>query len=200
MNTYQELVHSVVITKKNRLKSFDPSLQLVGTGRSAFAFRIKSSNKVIKIFFPACEYIAKEEAEIYRSLEGIHYFPCIYEAGLNYVVMDYIEGETLFDCMTHGKVVTNDHIKEIDLALALASETGLNPSDIHLRNIFITSADEIKLIDVARYRQMKDCKQWSNLKKAHRQFYRKGFKKIPSPLLNAVAFLYKRGLIPSYRI
>lgn len=202
LNTYKELVQSVIITKKNRLLSYDPSLQLVGTGRSAFAFRIKCSDKVIKIFFPSCEYIAREEAEIYTSLEGIHYFPCIHEAGLNYVVMDYIEGDTLFDCITHGRVITTDHIKEIDLALALASETGLNPSDIHLRNIFITPADEIKLIDVARYRQMKDCPQWSNLKKAHRQFYRKYsfLKKIPSFLLNAVAFLYKRGLIPSYRL
>lgn len=201
LNNYEELVRSVVITKKNRLVSYDPSLQLVGTGRSAFVFRIESSNEAIKVFFPSCEYIAKEEAEIYKSLEGIQYFPCIYEAGLNYVVMDYVEGETLFDCMTHGKVVTNDHIKEIDVALALASETGLNPSDIHLRNIFITPANEIKLIDVARYRQRKDCKQWSNLKKAYRQFYRTSFfKKIPSPLLNVVAFLYKRGLIPSYRV
>lgn len=202
VNRYQELVQSVIITKKNRLLSHDPSLQLVGTGRSAFAFRIENSNTVIKIFFPSCEYIAREEAEIYTLLEGIHYFPRIHEAGLNYVVMDYIEGDTLFDCITHGKAVTTDHIKEIDHALALASETGLNPSDIHLRNIFITSADEIKLIDVARYRQMKDCPQWSNLKKAHRQFYRKHFflKKIPSSFLNAVAFLYKRGLIPSYRV
>lgn len=202
MSMYQELVNSVVINKKNRLMDFNPFLHLVGTGRSAFVFRIESSNKAIKVFFPDSVYIAKEEAEIYRSLKNIPYFPCIYETGANYVVMDYVERDTLFDCMTNGRVITEAHIKEIDHALALASSTGLNPSDIHLRNIFITPDDEIKLIDVARYRQKKDCKQWGNLKKAHRQFYCKRFfsKKVPSSFLNTVAFLYKKGLIPSYRL
>lgn len=202
MSMYQELVHSITINKKNRLVGFHPSLQLVGTGRSAFVFRVKCSNKAIKVFFPQSVYIAKEEAEIYQTLKGIHYFPCIYETGANYVVMDYVEGDTLFDCMTNGRVITDAHIKEIDYALSLAANTGLNPSDIHLRNIFITPDNQVKLIDVARYRQKKDCRQWSNLKKAHRQFYRKRFfwKKVPSAFLNAVAFLYKKGLIPSYRL
>ncbi|WP_303965645.1 protein kinase family protein [Sporosarcina ureae] len=199
---YQELVDSIIINNKNRLLDYNSSLQLVGTGRSAFVFRLISSNKAIKVFFPDSTYIAKEEAVVYQSLTSIRYFPCIYETGANYVVMDYIEGDTLFDCMTKGRVITDAHIKEIDYALSLASNTGLNPSDIHLRNIFITPDDQVKLIDVARYRQKKDCRQWSNLKKAHRQFYRKRFfwKKVPSAFLNAVAFLYKRGLIPSYRL
>ncbi|MCZ2259745.1 protein kinase family protein [Sporosarcina sp. G11-34] len=201
MGNYLELVNSVIINKKNRLISHDKSLKLVGTGRSAFVFRMRSSNKAIKVFFPDFTHIAKEEAEIYKLLQDINYFPSIYETGLNYVVMDYVDGYTLFECMTHGRIITSDHINEIDYALSLASDLGLNPSDIHLRNIFITSTDEIKLIDVARFRQMKDCRQWSNLKKAHRQFYRKRFflKKIPYPFLNIVAFLYKKGLIPYYR-
>lgn len=202
MNNYLELANSVVFNKKNRLISYDKSLKLIGTGRSACVFKVKSLNKAIKVFFPDSTYIAKEEAEIYQSLQDISYFPFIYEAGVNYIVMDYIDGYTLFECMTHGRIITSDHIKEIDYALSLASDLGLNPSDIHLRNIFITSDDEIKLIDVARYRQLKDCRQWNNLKKAHRQFYSKRYflKKIPSPFLNIVAFLYKKGLIPYYRL
>lgn len=201
MSNYLELVNTVIINKKNRLISKDSSLQLIGTGRSAFVFRIKSSDKAIKVFFPDYIDVAKEEAEIYKMLQDIHYFPAIYETGLNYIVMDYIDGSTLFECMTRGISITPDHINEIDTALSLASDLGLNPSDIHLRNIFITSTGEIKLIDVARYRQVKDCRQWRNLKKAYRQFYRKRFflKKIPYPVLNAVAFLYKKGLIPCYR-
>ena len=52
LDTYQALAKTVIINKKNRLISYDDSLTLVGTGRSAFVFRIKSSNKAIKIFFP----------------------------------------------------------------------------------------------------------------------------------------------------
>ena len=37
----------------------------------------------------------------------------------------------------------------------LARQRGLNPSDIHLRNIFLTDRGEIKVIDVARFGQKK---------------------------------------------
>ncbi len=201
MNTFQELAKTVIIRKKNRLISYDDSLILVGTGRSAFVFRIKTTNKAIKVFFPDFIHIAKEEAAIYKALQDITYFPSIYDSGLNYIVMDYIDGQTLFECMTQGKLITSAHINEIDYALSLASNLALNPSDIHLRNIFITSNDEIIIIDVARFRQVKDCRQWDNLKKAYYQAYTRRFfaKKMPAPLLNIVAFLYKKGLLPSYR-
>ena len=201
MYTYQELANTVIINKKNQLIDYIDLLELAGTGRSAFVFKIKSTNKAIKIFFPEFEYIAKQEAGIYQVLHEISYFPSIYDSGMNYIVMDYIDGHTLFECMTHGKIITSAHIKEVDYALSLASKRGLNPSDIHLRNIFITTNGEIKIIDVARFRQTKDCRQWSDLKKAYYQLYRKRFfsKKIPASLLNIVAFLYKKGLLPSYK-
>lgn len=201
MNTFQELAKTVIIKKKNRLIAYDDSLILVGTGRSAFVFRIKTSFKAIKVFFPDFIHIAKEEAAIYKILQDITYYPSIYESGSNYIVMDYIDGQTLFQCMTQGKLITTAHINEIDYALSLASNLALNPSDIHLRNIFITSNDEIIIIDVARFRQTKDCKQWENLKKAYYHVYTSRFfvKKMPAPLLNIVAFLYKKGIIPLYR-
>ncbi|MFX3673388.1 MAG: protein kinase family protein [Paenisporosarcina sp.] len=199
MDTYSELAKTVIISsKKNRLLHYDDSLTLVGTGRSAFVFRIKSSSKVIKIFFPEFTYIAKEEAEIYRVLRDISYFPTIYDSGLNYLVIDYVEGYTLFECINYGIPITEYHISEIDQALSLASDRGLNPSDIHLRNILITSNNEIKLIDVARFKQTKNCTQWNDLKFAYRHLYKKRFfpKKIPAPLMNIMAFFYKKLLVP----
>lgn len=201
MNTYQELANSVVISpKKNRLLHYDDSLKLIGTGRSAFVFRINNSNKAIKVFFPDFTYIAKEEADIYLALQDISYFPTIYDSGLNYIVMDYIEGRTLFECVNQGIPITTDHIKEIDTALRLAANKGLNPSDIHLRNIIITSNNDIKLIDVARFRQTKDCTQWSDLKSAYLLYYKKPYfpKKIPAPVMNTVAYFYKKKFIPSH--
>jgi predicted Ser/Thr protein kinase len=200
LNTYRALAKSVIINKKNRLVLYDDSLKHIGTGRSAFVFRIKDSNKAIKVFFPEFTYIAKEEAEIYQLLQNISYYPSIHDAGSNYIVMDYIEGFTLFDCISRGKFITPNHIKEIDYALSLAIARGLNPSDIHLRNLIITTNGEIKIIDVARFRQKKKCKQWQDLKKAYYRLYLKRYfpKKIAAIHLNIVAFLYKKGLLPSY--
>ena len=198
MKTYQELANTVVISpKKNRLLHYDDSLKLVGTGRSAFVFRINNSSMAIKVFFPNYTYIAKEEADIYIALHDISYFPTVYDSGLNYIVMDFIEGRTLFECVNQGIPITAEHIKEIDAALLLASNRGLNPSDIHLRNIFITSSNDIKLIDVARFRQTKDCTQWSDLKSAYVHYYMKRYfpKKIPATIMNTVAFFYKKQLI-----
>lgn len=202
MKSYQALANTVVIDKKNRLIRYDDSLELVGTGRSAFVFRINASNRAIKVFFPAFISIAKEEAEIYKILQNIPYYPVMHDFGLNYIVIDYIEGLTLFECLAQGEIITRAHIKEIDFALSLARDRELNPSDIHLRNIFITADGKIKMIDVARFRQRKHCRQWHDLKKAYNQYYRKRFipKKIAVWQLNMIAFLYKKRLLPSYRI
>lgn len=198
MKTYEQLAASVVFSRKGdtiTLLNKDSSLQYVGEGRSAFVFRIKHTRKVIKIFFPEYSFIAKEEADIYRQLEGVPYYPCLYAAGNNYIVIDYIEGMTLFSCLTKGKRITAQHIEEIDKALELARAQGLNPSDIHLRNILITNDEKIMLIDVARFRQRKRCKQWTDLKMSYEKYYTLPLfpKKISPFILNKIAELYKKN-------
>ncbi|MBS4210208.1 protein kinase family protein [Bacillus sp. FJAT-50079] len=195
LSFYNELAASVVIDKQNnKLIQFDQSLTLAGVGRSAFVFKIKDTNKAIKVFFPQFNQIAQEEADIYNRIQHIDYYPTLYEAGPNYIVIDYIEGHTLFECLTLGIRISEDHIKEVDLALSLAENEGLTPSDIHLRNIFLTSQEEIKIIDVARFRQTKHYKQWEHLKRAFYRLYSISLfpKKIPAFILNLIAALYKK--------
>lgn len=198
MDTYDGLARSVMISKKHRLLTYDPALIPIGKGRSAFAFRINGTRLVLKKFSPEFAHLAPLEADIYRDLEGIDYYPAIHGSGPDYIVMDYIEGLTLFECLTKGVPITRHHIAEVDHALRLAASRGLNPSDIHLRNIILTPSGEIKLIDVARFRQEKDSSQWDDLKKAYFKLYeRPSFpKKIPAFLLNRIAFLYRKDLIP----
>ncbi|MBA9027129.1 hypothetical protein [Peribacillus huizhouensis] len=45
------------------------------------------------------------------------YFPSLTEAGSNYLVIDYIEGETLFECLKKGIPISEDQVKEVDRAL-----------------------------------------------------------------------------------
>ncbi|RFU62975.1 protein kinase family protein [Peribacillus glennii] len=199
---YNILAESVKMSlDKNRvtLTAFDESLELIGKGRSAYVFRIRKTDKALKVFFPHHTNVAREEAEIYKMLQDISYYPTLYDSGRNYLVIDFIEGQTLFECLVNGTHVSQDQIKEIDHALHLARQKGLNPSDIHLRNIFITSEQEIKVIDVARFRQTKQCRQWKDLKSAFYKAYVKPFfpKKIPASVLNLIAALYKKSLNPN---
>lgn len=192
-----ELVNSITFKMdKNNISILDkdPTLEFIGEGRSAIAFKIQSTNKVLKVFFPNCTHIAKEEAEIYEILKGNPYYPTLYEAGDNFLLIDYIKGSTLFKCLSQGIPLTESTIKETDHALSLARQAGLNPSDIHLRNIILTPEGKVKLIDVARFRQTKDCRQWPDLKKAFFSYYSKAYfpKKIPVSVLNTIAYLYKK--------
>ncbi|MGW6384203.1 protein kinase family protein [Peribacillus butanolivorans] len=200
MQQYSELAQSVKIShdKNNTLLDADHSLSLIGKGRSAYVFRIHSTNKAMKVFFPNHTHTAKVEAEIYQTVQSIEYYPTLYDAGENYLVIDHIEGNTLFECLTLGIPITEENIKEIDHALQLARKEGLNPSDIHLRNIFITSEKKVKIIDVARFKQVKSCSQWHDLKSAFHLFYSKSFfpKKIPSFILNSIAAIYKKRFFP----
>jgi predicted Ser/Thr protein kinase len=198
---YGDLASSVVYVHKGSkvmLAEKDDRLQLIGEGRSAFAFRIRGTDHVLKVFFPPFESIAAEEAEIYKELKGNLFFPALHGSGSNYLVIDYVQGTTLFNCLVNGIPIASRHIKEVDDALQLAREKGLNPSDIHLRNIIVTPEGDVRLIDVARFRQTKKCSQWDDLKKAFYKFYKhKRFpKKIPEYAMNVVAFFYKKGLLP----
>jgi predicted Ser/Thr protein kinase len=199
---YSDLANSVVYMMKSSkvvLAEKDDRLRLIGEGRSAFAFRISGTDLVLKVFFPPFERIAAEEAEIYKELKGNPFFPALHESGSNYLVIDYVQGTTLFNCLVKGIPIASRHIKEVDDALQLARENGLNPSDIHLRNIIVTPKGDVRLIDVARFRQTKKCSQWDDLKIAFYKFYKhKHFpKKVPEYAMNLVAFFYKKGLLPS---
>jgi predicted Ser/Thr protein kinase len=203
LKSFSRLAQSVSFMRngsKISLNDKDPDLVFIGKGRSAYVFKIKDENVVLKVFFSPYEHLAKQEAEIYKALEGNAYYPNLHDSGDRYLVIDYIEGNTLFDCLVKGIEIQEKQIKEIDHALLLARKRGLNPSDIHLRNIFLTKDGQIKIIDVARFRQMKTCKQWDDLKTAYLSFYRKKMfpKKAPESILNLIALLYKKNLIPSF--
>ncbi|MGO4888203.1 protein kinase family protein [Anaerobacillus sp. MEB173] len=200
MKYYNSLAQSVkysTVGSTIRLNEKGEKLDLIGKGRSAFVFRIRGTTKVLKVFFPSYINIAKEEAEVYISLIDNPYFPVLYEYGPNYLVIDYIEGNTLFHCLLKGVTIKSYHIREIDHALQLARDNGLNPSDIHLRNIILTPAGSIKIIDVARFRQKKICSQWNDLKTVFYRYYKHQWfpKKVPAFLLNLAAFLYKKNVL-----
>jgi serine/threonine protein kinase len=202
LKSFSELALSVKYTINGSrviLNDKDSSLEFIGAGRSAFVFKIKSTNKVIKVFFPDFVKIAHEEAEIYKVLDNTPYYPTLYDSGRNFLVIDYIEGNTLFSCLEKGIPITNEYINEIDGALKLARSKGLNPSDVHLRNIFVTAEGSIKMIDVARFRQLKNCSQWNDLKAAFYKLYKHRVfpKKVPTFFLNIIANLYKKWILLS---
>ncbi|MEN0642138.1 protein kinase family protein [Alkalicoccobacillus gibsonii] len=195
-SSVSRLASSVTFTKRGKqtaLSSFDQSLTLVGSGRSAYVFKLPNVNRVLKVFYPPYEQIASEEAEIYRSLAGTTHYPMLYEAGQGYLVIDYICGQTFFQCLLQGVRVRPEHIKAVDVAIDEARLRGLNPSDIHLHNLILTEDGSVRVIDVARFKQSKQCKQWDDLKRALNVYHSSRLfpKRLPKAMLYAIAACYK---------
>ncbi|OES45022.1 serine/threonine protein kinase [Domibacillus iocasae] len=204
MKRYKHLAESVRFKRQGghwRSIASNEKLIFAGEGRSAVVFRIKGTDEALKVFYPDKVHIAKEEADIYRLLSGVPHFPTLHEAGGTYIVIDWVEGKTFFQCLEEGIEISTRHIQEADRGLSAARTRGLNPSDVHLRNIMITTAGSTMIIDVARFRQTKDCMNWEDIKTAHSTFYTKPFfpKRWPKRLLNMLGVLYKKRLLPVHR-
>ena len=198
---YKALADSVEIEmngSKPRLVHYSGALKLIGTGRSAYVFKIRDKNLALKVYFPSRKRIAFKEATIYRQLQHINYYPTLYDGGTNYIVIDFIEGYTLFHCLQRGIFVPERKFKEISKALKMAMEVGLNPADIHLKNIILTPNKEVKVIDVARFMQKEKDNQWKDIEKAYFNIYLKPYfpKKIPTFILNFISFVYKKRYLP----
>lgn len=200
LSNYYQLAKSVVYKQKRgrtEVVRKDPRLTVVGSGRSAYVFRLPSTNLAMKVFYPQFQHLARKEAEVYLKLKGLPNYPKLYDSGENFIIIDYIEGSTLFECLVKGIKLTHEHIFQIERAIMLARKRGLNPSDIHLHNILLLNNNEVKIIDVARFEQVKHCQQWDDMKRVFSRYYIHGFipKRLPRVLLNLIAYLYKRNLL-----
>lgn len=175
-------------------------LDWIGTGRSAYVFRIRDTDRVIKKFYPSLRPLAELEGSIYEQLSTFSTYAKMFAYGSDYIVLEYIEGQTLFECLVSGTYIPESVLTTVDAALADARAVGLNPSDIHLRNILLT-ANGTRIIDVARFRQTEPCTQWDDLKKAYHYVYAKPFfpKKLSETFLNTIADVYKGRLFESIR-
>ncbi len=74
MNYYFELAKSVTFIDRNKkmeVISNDPNLEFIGKGRSAIVYKIRGTQKVLKVFYPKLSHTATEEGAIYQKLQGI---------------------------------------------------------------------------------------------------------------------------------
>ncbi|MGQ9026206.1 protein kinase family protein [Bacillus licheniformis] len=197
-HTYAEAVKYDTKKKFNKLIQKPDDLELIGKGRSAYVFKLTEEGgreMALKVFFPEFKNIAAREAEIYKKLSDSNYYPDIDETGPSYILMEYIKGYTFYECLNKGIRIDDDMICEVDRALNDARRKGLNPSDIHLRNLILTPSGTIKVIDVARFLQTKECRQWDDLKTAYQTLYKKSRfpQRLPKMWMELIAYLYKKS-------
>lgn len=127
----------------------------------AYAFKLYAKDKVNKV---------KIEAKVYQLLGDSPFFSTCFASFDEFLVLSYEEGKTLFDCVLEGIHISEQIIKDVEDAREFVRSKGLNPRDIHLKNI-LNQNGRAKIIDVSEYIQPGNDFRWEHLKKGYEQYY-----------------------------
>ncbi len=149
----------------------DDDLKCIGVGTDAavfqsvsvpaYAFKLYAKDKVHKV---------KVEANVYRVLGESSFFPTCFASYDEFLVLSYEEGKTLFDCILQGIHIPAQVVNEVEDAREYVRYKGLNPRDIHLKNILLQSG-RTKIIDVSEYTLPGNDFRWEHIKKGYEQYY-----------------------------
>ncbi|WP_068677777.1 serine/threonine protein kinase [Oceanobacillus sp. Castelsardo] len=146
-------------------------LKCIGVGTDAavfqsikdpeFAFKKYAKDKVDKV---------KAEADVYEKLGDSPFFSTCFASYDDHLVLSYEEGTTLFDCVLQGIRIPQRVIHDVEDAREYVRSKGLNPRDIHLKNILLQNG-KAKILDVSEYSKPGNDFRWEHLKKGYEQYY-----------------------------
>nr|WP_192702974.1 serine/threonine protein kinase [Paenibacillus sp. OAS669] len=166
--------------------------KLLGAGNyAAVVYHPDYSDMAVKVYAPGRPGL-EAEAEVYRRL-GSHpaYSECYY-AGDSYLILRRLSGITLYNCILRGIPIPRRVIDDIDAALDYARRKGLNPHDVHGKNVMLKDGRGI-VVDVSDFLKEEPCSMWDDLKAAYDRFYFPVLHHMPVPefLLTAVRKGYR---------
>jgi hypothetical protein len=127
----------------------------------AYAFKLYAKDKVNKV---------KVEANVYQILGDSPFFSTCFASYHEYLVLSYEKGKTLFDCILQGIHIPEQVVNDVEVAREYVRNKGLNPRDIHLKNIILQNG-RAKIIDVSEYTMPGNDFRWEHLKKGYEQYY-----------------------------
>ncbi|MGM0844877.1 MAG: serine/threonine protein kinase [Bacillota bacterium] len=174
-------------------------LLLIGTGTDAAVFRsMLFPHLAFKVY--ALERVEKKSIEegVYDELGSSSYFSKKVGSGENFLVLSFEEGTTLYDCLLRGILIPPSVIEEVEQARSHIRNCGLNPRDMHLKNILLQHG-KVKIIDVSEYAMPGNDKRWEYLKKGYLQYYRYiNGKPVPSWLMETVRTWFNQTKGPDF--
>jgi hypothetical protein len=161
--------------------------RLLGAGNyAAVLMHPNEPDKVVKIYAEGRPGL-QEEVEVYRRL-GRHpaYSEC-FGAGDTFLVLKRLEGVTIYECLRRGIRIPEKVIRDIDEALEYARKRGLNPHDVHGKNVMMIEGRGV-VVDVSDFLKDEYCVMWSDFKKSYYALYKPLLLRftvpLPGPLLN----------------
>ena len=127
----------------------------------AYAFKKYANDKISKV---------KIEENVYQKLGESPLFSTCFASYDDFLVLKYEEGKTLFDCILEGIHIPEQIVNDVEDAREYVRNKGLNPRDIHLKNILLQNGGA-KILDVSEYSLPGNDFRWEHLKKGYDQYY-----------------------------
>ena len=146
-------------------------LKCIGVGTDAAVFQsLSAPDYAFKLYAEDKLNKVKVEANVYHILGDSHFFSTCFASYDEYLVLSYEEGKTLFDCILQGIHIPEQVVNDVENAREYVRNKGLNPRDIHLKNILLQNG-RAKIIDVSEYVLPGNDYRWEHLKKGYEQYY-----------------------------
>jgi predicted Ser/Thr protein kinase len=152
------------------VKNFSNTWKTIGSGNYAGVFLHQSNPKwVVKVYGRKPEDL-KKEVDVYKKLGKHESFSSLIDYGDNYLILKRIDGMNLFDAVVKGKRIPETVIQDVDEGIAYARSVGLNPFDVHGKNV-VMSDGRGYIVDVSDFYKQGKCRKWDDLKKAYYKIY-----------------------------
>ncbi|MEK3995020.1 serine/threonine protein kinase [Psychrobacillus sp. FSL K6-2365] len=146
-------------------------LKCIGVGTDAAVFQsLSAPDYAFKLYAKDRVNKVKVEANVYHILGDSPFFSTCFASYDEYLVLSYEEGKTLFDCILQGIHIPEQVVNDVENAIEYVRNKGLNPRDIHLKNILLQNG-RAKIIDVSEYVLPGNDYRWEHLKKGYEQYY-----------------------------
>ncbi|OIK11066.1 serine/threonine protein kinase [Bacillus sp. MUM 116] len=205
MDYYIRLIENELLPyiQLNSNHPFDPiqvrnqskSWKTIGNGNYAGVF-LHGSNPgcVVKVYGRNPEEL-KNEIHVYKQLGKHETFSKLIAYGENYLVLKKLEGITLYDAIIKGIPIPESVIKDIDRGLEYARSVGLNPYDVHGKNVVMFEGKGY-IVDVSDFYKDGYCSKWDDLKQAYNKIYKPFLLKLHPP----IPFFILDGVRKGYRV
>lgn len=148
---------------------------------------------VVKIYAPGRPGI-KEEIEVYSKIKSHPSYSECFHHTENYLILKRLKGKTLYKCINEGIQIPESVIKDIDEALKYAKDIGLNPHDVHAKNVMIVEGQGV-VVDISDFTKSEKCVLWKHFKKAYYKIYLPFIYKLHPPIpefcLNLIRKAYR---------
>ncbi|PAE40826.1 serine/threonine protein kinase [Bacillus sp. 7884-1] len=152
------------------VKNVSNTWKTIGSGNYAGVFLHQSNPKwVVKVYGRKPEDL-KKEVNVYKKLGKHESFSSLIDYGDNYLILKRIDGMNLFDAVVKGIRIPESVIRDVDEGIAYARSVGLNPFDVHGKNVVMSNGRGY-IVDVSDFYKHGKCRKWDDLKKAYYKIY-----------------------------